>query len=447
MRFKLAAFLAAMPSTAVSPRRHLTILLFGLMCILPHTANPPAVIAETPTTIDDAGWLEVVVPSRDGRVRWSDVSDAMADSIRLDKESVRSMFPTGEINLADDSVMLMLLGANLVLGQRGSIAMTSDADGKPSIKLRVKIPESDSATNRGVSGNQRLADVTVSVDDDWVLRTATQPLAICLHGLKSSPEIFRALRDELRQAGYATASASYDDRRSIPESAKLISEKFETLFRNAKASPQLALIGHSMGGLVAREWTENPSLTNQTITTLITVASPHQGSNWATMPPLINLLADGTLEGQDFVNLLLHLPSSPGVRDLEPGSTFLRTLNGRPRRDDVRYTAIVGTHCPISTEESQELRSAIRQLDQAGSFTRLIRPRILPLLNDSDELTEGKGDGVVAVTSGMIPGVADTVLVPLAHSETIAPSSAAPLSAAKRNPAWQAILNRLGTPE
>ncbi|TWU57194.1 PGAP1-like alpha/beta domain-containing protein [Rubripirellula reticaptiva] len=439
MRFFWAALFAAMPSTNVSVRRHFGILLFGLMCVFTNATNPTVGCAQPPTTIGDAGWLEMVVPSQNGRVRWSDVSEAMAESIRLDKESVRSMFPDGEINLADDSVMLMLLGANLVLGQRGSIAMTSDADGNRSIKLRVKIPESDSATKLGALGTQRLANVTINIDEDWALRTANKPLAICLHGLKSNPEIFGALRNELRQAGYATATVSYDDRRSIVESANLISNKCETLFRNARVKPRLALIGHSMGGLVAREWTENPALPNQRITTLITVASPHLGSNWATMPPLINLLADGTLEGRDLVNLLLHLPSSPGVRDLEPGSKMLETMNGRPRQNNVRYTAIVGTHCPINAEESRELRSAIRQLDQAESFTRLIRPRILPLLNDCDELIEGKGDGVVAVSSGMIPGVADTVLVPLAHSEMIAR-----LPAGKPNPVWQLILDRLG---
>ncbi|TWU51033.1 Alpha/beta hydrolase family protein [Rubripirellula tenax] len=384
-------------------------------------------------------WLEVAVPSVDGRVRWGDVADAMADAIQLDKESVRGLLPDGEMNLSDGGVQLVLMGVNLMLGQRGSILMDVDAKGEPSIKLRLRIAdeatkiESDGRAIRGP------APVTLTVDENWEAQTLTKPLVVCFHGLKSGPHVFSPLRDELRRAGYATATVSYDDRRSIADTAAMAADQCKAFFRSQVRTPSLALIGHSMGGLVTRQWAEDPKLADRHIVRLITIATPHGGSTLATMPPLIDLVTEGSLQPQDCVNLLLHLPSSPGIRDLEPGSPALANMNAWPRRSDVQYTCIAGTRCPVSAEDSQELRSMLRQLDQDGSFTRLIRPRILPLIQETDEWIEGKGDGAVSVSNAWIPGVKDHVEVPLAHSELIAP-----MANGSRNPVWQTILDRLG---
>lgn len=51
-----------------------------------------------------------------------------------------------------------------------------------------------------------------------------------------------------------------------------------------------------MGGLMAREWTENRALKGDRIAGLITVGTPHGGSNWATLPPLLDLFDEGRLD-------------------------------------------------------------------------------------------------------------------------------------------------------
>ena len=41
--------------------------------------------------------------------------------------------------------------------------------------------------------------------------------------------------------------------------------------------------------------------------------------------------------------------------------------------------------------------------------------RLEAILDDIDELVEGKGDGVVAVKRGRLDGVADTLVMPFGH--------------------------------
>ena len=41
--------------------------------------------------------------------------------------------------------------------------------------------------------------------------------------------------------------------------------------------------------------------------------------------------------------------------------------------------------------------------------------RLAAILNDIDELVEGKGDGIVAVKRGRLDGVSDTLVMPFGH--------------------------------
>ena len=193
-----------------------------------------------------------------------------------------------------------------------------------------------------------------------------------------------------------TAAVSYDDEQSIAESARQLSAITDELFAGEDRNrPKIALVGHSMGGLVAREWTENKELKSDRISTLITIASPHGGSNWATMPPLLDLVWKGDFDKTDFVDVVLHQPSAAGLRDLIPGSKQLRTMASRPRRVDVKYTTIVGTGSPVSDSQTEKLSEILRSIDGRSRVFRLIRPRVQPLVDGLDELVRGKGDGVV----------------------------------------------------
>lgn len=87
-----------------------------------------------------------------------------------------------------------------------------------------------------------------------------------------------------------------------------ISVLTEELFRKYKVLGEVDVVGHSMGGLIAREAHRRGFIT---IKTLFSMASPHRGSYLARYGPLFRQL-----------------------RDMTPGSEFLRRLNSDPRTRD-----------------------------------------------------------------------------------------------------------------
>jgi hypothetical protein len=101
--------------------------------------------------------------------------------------------------------------------------------------------------------------------------------------------------------------------------------------------------------------------------------------------------------------------------DLCPNSDFLRELDARPRNPSIRYTIFLGTGAGLTDAQLTWIRSSV-----CDSLAKLpggenCAERLQTLLNDIDELVEGKGDGVVAVKRGRLEGVTDTVVLPFGH--------------------------------
>ena len=398
---------------------------------LPNEENSE--VATEKAGASDSSQIEVLIPASDGTLVWKDVAASLADSLKLDAPSLERMLPTGRLDLRSPTTLLVLFGIDMALGDAISIKMANTENGQPALCFRcdrkmlgIMAPEPRKTEPAGIQ-----------IDEDWKQRSAVKPLIVCFHGLKSRPSKFDDFRVFMRDAGFATAAISYDDHQSISDSAQQISLIAQQLFTDGN-QPELVLVGHSMGGLVAREWTENPDLGHEKIVSLITIASPHRGSNWASLPPLLDLFAERSLDTQDLVDVLLHQPSAPGLRELAPESKFLTDLAARPRKPGVRYTTIVATGSPVTEEEVANLRATLQRLDQEGSVLRLIRPRIQPLLQSFDELARGKGDGVVAVDRATIGGVDDIVSVELSHIDVI--SSPKP---GQSQPVWGAVLERV----
>lgn len=405
----------------------------GALCnisIVAQESQPPRQMPPVNTTPAADKFYEIVLPAQDGRIEWDDVAAALSKPLSLDTAVVRRLFPTEALDLNGSGVLLTLLAVDVAMGDSASIKMTHTDDGQLAVKIRARIPQRADA--------KTATDAILDLDSDWRPKTATRPLVVCVHGIGGATEVFDGLRGHLREKGYATASVSYHDSASIANNAAEISELVRRQFQDSTTQPRLALIGHSAGGLVTREWTENPKLANDDIATLITVGTPHLGSSWASMPPLLDFVNKGKLSPRELVGVLLHVPSSAGLRDIEPGSDMLRMMNSRQRRRDVAYTSIIGTASPMKATEVAMLRKMMQQLDQDGSFVRLIRPRIRPLLENFEELSSGTGDGVVAVSSAKIPGGDDTVEIPLGHSEILHLNPAD-----STNPTWVTITDRL----
>ena len=402
----------------------LCFLLFSCQIALSQPPSSPMHDSEIARPSDedsgeDNDAVEVVIPSTGGLVRWADVATEVADQLKLDRDSLQQMMPSGSVDLRSGTVMLTLIAINLAAGDAISFSIGNEPAGRQVLKVRCR-----RSFFTGVITATPKKSATVDLDSDWIARTSGKPLLIFLHGMNSDASVFDAMRSAIRTDGFATASIGYDYRQSIADSARHATATLGTALGTKAATPSICLIGHSMGGLVARQMCEGTDLgatglAPKRIKQLITIGTPHQGSNWASLPPLSDMFSADGMDPSDLMDVILHQPSSAGIRDLIPGSAFLKALNARPRRPDVRYTAIIGTASPVDASEVDALQQTLRSLDQDGSVVRLIRPRIQPLLESFDEMTAGKGDGIVSVESAKLPGVDDNIEIAVSHFEMI----------------------------
>ena len=118
---------------------------------------------------------------------------------------------------------------------------------------------------------------------------------------------------------------------------------------------KVLLIGHSMGGLAAREYLQGLARELNAVTTipyrgdvakLITVGTPHQGSFWA--EECHNLSISGNIGICDLLPLPID-PNSIAVEDLAPNSSalsILNDLNTYSLPSNVSYVSIIGTGEP-----------------------------------------------------------------------------------------------------
>jgi hypothetical protein len=128
---------------------------------------------------------------------------------------------------------------------------------------------------------------------------------------------------------------------------------------------QIRIIAHSMGGLVAREFTLLKSTntpTAQTIDLLIEVATPHLGAPIAQLEKLKRLLG---------------IESSYVAQDVQPDSSYLRGLhtrwkNLRPRPWTICFTSPQDN---IVAEDSATYQCDDHLTYPAGSHTELVKPQ------------------------------------------------------------------------
>ena len=257
------------------------------------------------------------------------------------------------------------------------------------------------------------------LDDDWQQRTSERPLVIIIHGYGSNAEEFDALRNRLRDTGLATGVFSYPNDARVALSGRELGSALHA-FERRYPDRRLALIAHSMGGLLSRVAIEDPDTgTVGNIDQLIMVATPNQGSNLARVPVSLDIWQNW-LDGEpDTVRTVFFESVLDGLnearRDLQPDSPVLTRLNGLPRSPGVRYSLILGNRGPATREQIDELRRVIMDSQETNVALRALGPRLGPLLEDLDELVDGRGDGAVAVERGRLQDVDDTIVLDFYH--------------------------------
>ncbi|WP_218931991.1 esterase/lipase family protein [Adhaeretor mobilis] len=244
------------------------------------------------------------------------------------------------------------------------------------------------------------------------------PLVIQVHGFNSCYERNAAVMEPFIERQYPCGGFTYPNDFSLSESAERLSRE---LRQQAKECPErrVALITHSMGGLVARACLEDPELNPGNVDHLLMLAPPSQGTMVAHFAVATDVWEHwlSRKQGGAWARWRDSVVDGLGeaADDLVPGSPFLTQLNARPRNPDIQYSIFLGTAATMSNDEMAWIRNAIRKTGSklpgiSGSAERLER-----LLEDMDEVVEGKGDGIVAVERGRLKGVDDIVILPFGH--------------------------------
>jgi pimeloyl-ACP methyl ester carboxylesterase len=240
-------------------------------------------------------------------------------------------------------------------------------------------------------------------------RAPLQPLGMI-------PHTYLGLKLRLAAAGYRVVLYDYDWREDIDASAAGLARRLE-----AEQATRLVLIGHSMGGLVARAALGHCSPASALrIEQLIGLGAPHGGSIGAvqalraTYPVVLRLAAldplhdAQTLSRQvfhSFVSLYQMLPRSVGNLDLSQVRNWPST-GLRPKRRLLTAAARLEARLP---------RADARFVSIIGTGRRTVTGLALHRGQFRYEVSEA-GDGTVPAACATLPGARDYSL-PCEHSE------------------------------
>ncbi|MFH1661394.1 MAG: alpha/beta fold hydrolase [Pseudomonadota bacterium] len=105
---------------------------------------------------------------------------------------------------------------------------------------------------------------------------ASQPINVLVHGCFGSSGQFRGLAQVLAFHGQQSACFTYDDRAKLAQSAAALRSAIEQLAEQSHV-PQVTVIGHSQGALIARGALTESTRTPHVDLRLVTVSGPFSG--------------------------------------------------------------------------------------------------------------------------------------------------------------------------
>jgi len=219
---------------------------------------------------------------------------------------------------------------------------------------------------------------------------------VLIHGVVDNRSIFTVLRRGLRRRGFGRVqSLNYspltDDVRDV---AERLSEAVEVLCAET-GYERVHLIGHSMGGLVARYYVQRLG-GDQRVHTLVTLGTPHSGTYAARIVP--HPVARQLRPGSDIIAELAE--PAPGCRtrfvafwsdldqmiiptssarmehpDLSARNVFIRGVGHLSLPIDGRVVHEIGATLAHLDHEGRTVTAAVTPIDRAARPARRTRPR------------------------------------------------------------------------
>ncbi len=188
----------------------------------------------------------------------------------------------------------------------------------------------------------------------------TRPPVILLHGLFQNRSCLFWLQYRLKRAGYQqVVSINTSPWRDMEILTEGLAKKVAELRIRLRADKVL-LVGHSMGGLIARNYVQHRGGTAY-VQGMVTLGAPHHGSK------------------------LAPFALSPMGRTLLPGSEFLNHLNSIPWPEETPAISIYARYDNIvlPAESSRMEGARIKELDGMGHMALLFHPRSLQAVIDA----------------------------------------------------------------
>jgi pimeloyl-ACP methyl ester carboxylesterase len=398
--------------------------------------------------------LHIQIPAKNGSVAWSDVLQAMMQAGHLNDQAMQDKMPSGTLDLRAPYSRYAITAVNLLLGpairmqivagdrdREGHLLVTIDERAVLAKKRQVSERIRDRVTGKKDDPDQPAAS-GLRLPNDWAKSDERQLLVIVLHGFNSSPQRFEPLAEAFRQQGLLSGTYSYPDDQPISSSAAQLSRDLKKI-ASEQPKRRIALVTHSMGGLVARAALEDSELDPGNVRQLIMVAPPNHGSLLARIAYGLDILDHAVPEPERAEVSRFYVAIEDGLseatEDLKPDSAFLRQLNSRARNPRVRYAIFLGTGGHFTRKQLDQLRQGLATAQSKSDVVGLFAPRIAETLSDLDEVVHGLGDGVVAVRRGKLEGVDDIVVLEFTHLRVLQQATF------ENDPLFKLVLARLKT--
>lgn len=241
---------------------------------------------------------------------------------------------------------------------------------------------------------------------------------LLVHGLDEPGSIWDDLVPVLEAAGFEVWEFRYPNDQGIDRSAEYLAASWSRL----PPGRPVALIGHSMGGLVIRDFVSRlrhpvgpaERVGGPPVAGVILVGTPNQGSEWARLRVWLELRDQfPTHEGRRY-SLFAALRDGTGEAkiDLRPGSELLQDLNARRWPESIPIQSIAGLLLAATPEVSEGIDAAS---DETGSGELQQR-----LSDWWSGLGADLGDGVVPLDSTRVPGGAPPLVLDASHRGLLA---------------------------
>jgi pimeloyl-ACP methyl ester carboxylesterase len=232
---------------------------------------------------------------------------------------------------------------------------------------------------------------------------------VLIHGLDDPGKVWQSLAPRLVGKSFHVWLMRYPNDQPIAESALLFFEALQGL--RQRGVERIAIVSHSMGGLVSREMLTSPLIQYHAalkssqvpeVAKFIMVGTPNHGSQLARFRMFAEMrdhLSRLTRGEAYWLGSILDGAGEAKI-DLLPGNRFLTELNARPHPPEVDMLVIAGITSPWSESDIQQWMNELRRKMSDDQ-----QQRVDAFGQYMISMTHGLGDGLVTVDSARLEGV------------------------------------------